>query len=224
MNHLDGVSRTHYENPRGKESHATLRHDIEYWARKGIGRDARYHEMRPVAIRANHARVLALFYNELTKRKLVSVGGSSANYRIDDINAVLKQLKPNVVDAVVEAIRLEMLTREAWVGGAGIDPEKTTTARLLQEIEQFMNLGHTTSMGDIEVLILRELLRDQQVDVLEKFLFGTKDVLLLAATGLGKLVLLHSFSALTKKTTMIIVPLIKLAEEQNWGSKDQPNT
>lgn len=152
MNYLDGISRTHYENPRGKESRATLRHDIEYWARKGISRDAKYHEIRPVVVQAFYARVLAIFYDELVKRGLLKSHGSAVDYRVDAIEAALKQLQPDTINDIIESIRTSMFTREAWLGGDNVDPEKTTTARLLQQIEQFLNFSHAITVGDIGMI------------------------------------------------------------------------
>ncbi|KAI5302507.1 hypothetical protein KEM56_000640 [Ascosphaera pollenicola] len=58
----------------------------------------------------------------------------------------------DVVDLQIEHRRLEMFTREAWVGGPGVDFDKIKTARLLQQVEQFMNLARAISMGDIGMI------------------------------------------------------------------------
>ncbi|KZZ93583.1 ATP-dependent DNA helicase [Ascosphaera apis ARSEF 7405] len=56
--------------------------------------------------------------------------------------------------------------------------------------------------------------RQTQVDVMTTLLFKGQDVLLAAKTGFGKSVIFSSFGALTGTTTIVILPLLKLADEQ----------
>jgi uncharacterized protein DUF6589 len=61
--------RTHWENPQGKPSKATLLHDIGYWNRYGITRDnAKFHLLQPLVMQGFTARVLALWYDVLSSR------------------------------------------------------------------------------------------------------------------------------------------------------------
>ncbi len=56
--------------------------------------------------------------------------------------------------------------------------------------------------------------RLEQVRVLRRLIFGKGDTLLIARTGFGKSIIFHSFSILTGKKTLQIVPLSKLGDEQ----------
>lgn len=53
-----------------------------------------------------------------------------------------------------------------------------------------------------------------QVRSLRRLIYNKGDTLLIAKTGFGKSLILHSFSILTQKTTLQIIPLNKLGNEQ----------
>jgi len=51
-----------------------------------------------------------------------------------------------------------------------------------------------------------------QVDAIESLLYDHKDTILVAATGYGKSMILYAFAALSRKITIIVVPLTKLGK------------
>jgi superfamily II DNA or RNA helicase len=56
--------------------------------------------------------------------------------------------------------------------------------------------------------------RRPQVRALRLLIFSKRDVLLIAATGFGKSLILHAYTVLTAKITLHLIPLSKLGEEQ----------
>lgn len=56
--------------------------------------------------------------------------------------------------------------------------------------------------------------RPEQVRTLRRLIFGKADTLLIARTGFGKSLIFHTYSILTRKITLQIIPLSKLGEEQ----------
>lgn len=54
----------------------------------------------------------------------------------------------------------------------------------------------------------------EQVRAVRRLVYGKGDTLLIARTGFGKSIILHSFSLLTRKITLQIVPLNKLGDQQ----------
>ncbi|TEY74225.1 hypothetical protein BOTCAL_0075g00270 [Botryotinia calthae] len=66
--------------------------------------------------------------------------------------------------------------------------------------------------------------KPMQTQILRRLIYGKSDTLCIARTGFGKSLILHSFSVLTGKITLQIVPLTKLGEEQFEDIKKLPRT
>jgi superfamily II DNA helicase RecQ len=60
-----------------------------------------------------------------------------------------------------------------------------------------------------------------QVDAIESLLYDHKDTILVAATGYGKSMILYAFAALSRKITIIVVPLTKLGKNQRDDIEDK---
>src|SRR6267378_7709688 len=54
----------------------------------------------------------------------------------------------------------------------------------------------------------------EQIRTVRRLVYGKGDTLLIARTGFGKSLILHSFSILTEKITLQIIPLNKLGDQQ----------
>lgn len=55
--------------------------------------------------------------------------------------------------------------------------------------------------------------RTLQVDVLQRLVFARQDLILVAKTGFGKSLIFHAWTILTGKVSIIIVPLLGLADQ-----------
>ncbi|KIV98313.1 uncharacterized protein PV09_09841 [Verruconis gallopava] len=103
--------------------------------------------------------------------------------------------------------------------------EEATLDQLPAIIDQVRDEKYADIQLDIIRSCLRRVLRDgssgghfeprdAQVQAMHRLVFIGGDTLLIARTGFGKSIIFHTFSILTGKITLQIIPLSKLGEEQ----------
>lgn len=83
----------------------------------------------------------------------------------------------------------------------GSIPEETLRQRLIRLVLTAM-LGH----GRIP--------RQEQIDTVHDLIFKQLDIILIARTSFGKTLIIQAYSLITDRITILISPLVKLAEEQ----------
>jgi hypothetical protein len=152
MNLLYTIIRTHWEPLKyGLDAHHTLKADITTWGRSSVSRDnAKYHQIEPLVAQSFTSRVAALFYAAMRRRRYLTEALS-----MDEITDMVGQLSPSQFIELVDDVRQNAFTLEAWNGTGPLkhdDIEYRTMCRMLQEIELFLTVRFAVKVGDIGLL------------------------------------------------------------------------
>ena len=91
---------------------------------------------------------------------------------------------------------------EAFADEKGVPHQYSVIEACLRRILQEMSPGSDRSP------------HPEQVRTVRRLVYGKGDTLLIARTGFGKSLILHTFSILTEKITLQIIPLNKLGDQQ----------
>lgn len=163
MQLLNMIVRTHFSTGEGSQqfSSATLLHDITTLQRKGISRDsAKYHLTEPLLVVAFNARVLALFYEQISQ--FGALQGTKANQAgtRESMDEAIKKLTAEQILEAARWIQENVFSPFAWEGVVSTGSEETeqkdqhftSMCRYLQEIEVFLTLRHAIRHGDIGII------------------------------------------------------------------------
>jgi hypothetical protein len=164
MNLLQGViTRTHWSpvKPNGNGavsdeanirqfSAHTLQADIQHLHYKGISLDnAPFHLLDSLLLESFYARLLAMFYKYLRKMQLFD---PQTQLPFEAIDRVIPLLSKQQFEDVLQGIRNEVFTSDAWRGRPGDSPSFTTLCRLLQECKINFTLREAIRRGDIGMI------------------------------------------------------------------------
>jgi hypothetical protein len=140
MNLLYTIVRTHWTGFNGlHQSRHCLKADSTAWGRTQHGpENIKYHLVAPIVVQAFASRVTAMFYSHLERRGLIEMTSATVPEFMGDMDDIVARLPPALFGEIIEEIRLQAFTLEAWEGTHHKDIEFRSMCRMLQEVELFL--------------------------------------------------------------------------------------
>jgi len=151
MNLLYTIVRTHWTGSNGlHQSRHCLKADSTAWGRTQYGpENIKYHLVAPIVVQAFASRVTAMFYSHLRQRGMIEDTSATVPELVGDMDDIVARLSPSMFSEIIEEIRLQAFTLDAWEGARHKDVEFRSMCRMLQEIELFLVVQYAVKRGDI---------------------------------------------------------------------------
>jgi len=137
---LYNIVRTHWTGPNGlHQSRHCLKADSTAWGHTQYGPNSiKYHLIAPIVVQAFASRVTAMFYSHLRQRGMMDITSITVPELVGDMDDIVARLSPSMFGEIIEEIRLQAFTLDAWEGAHHEDIEFCPMCRMLQAIELFL--------------------------------------------------------------------------------------